>query len=44
MEVNENSATALEEEKTIAVDVKAVVRAVLAEMRKTSAEAEKKDF
>ena len=46
MEMGESSAAALEEEKTTTVDVEAVVRAVLAETRKVSAEAEaeKKDF
>ena len=44
MEMGESGTTMSEEEKTTAVDIEAVVRAVLAEMKKTSAEAEKKDF
>jgi hypothetical protein len=44
VETSESSATMSEEEKTTAVDIEAVVRAVLAETRKMSAEAEKKDF
>ena len=44
METGKSGATMSEEEKTTTVDIKAVVRAVLAETKKTLAEAEKKDF
>ena len=44
MEMGESGTTMSEEEKTTAVDIEAVVRAVLAETKKMSAEAEKKDF
>jgi hypothetical protein len=44
VEVRESSAPISEGGKAPAVDVEAVVRAVLAETKKTSAEAEKKDF
>ena len=44
MEMGESGATMSEEEKTTAVDIEAVVRAMLAEMKKMLAEAEKKDF
>ena len=44
METGKSSATMLEEEKTTAVDIEGVVRAVLAETKKTLTEAEKKDF
>ena len=44
MEMGESGTTMSEEEKTTAVDIEAVVRAVLAETKKTSVETEKKDF
>jgi hypothetical protein len=44
METDESGTTMSDEEKTTAVDIEAVVRAVLAETKKTSAEAKKKDF
>ena len=44
METGECGTTMSEEEKTTAVDIEAVVRAMLAEMRKMLGEAEKKDF
>lgn len=44
VEADENSVAAFEEGKTPTVDVEAVVRAVLAETKKTSAKAERKDF
>ena len=44
MEMGKSGATMSEEEKTTAVDIEAVVRAVLAETKKTLAEAKKKDF
>ena len=44
METGKSGTTMSEEEKTTAVNIEAVVRAVLAEMKKMSAEAEKKDF
>jgi len=44
METDESGTTMSDEEKTTAVDIEAVVRAMLAETKKTSAEAKKKDF
>ena len=44
METSESNTSMSEEERATAIDVEAVVRAVLAEMRKAMAETEKKDF
>ena len=42
--LSEESTMTLEGEKAPAVNIKAVVRAVLAEMKRASTDAEKKDF